>query len=403
MTRSPGMASRLRRLTRACPSQAKSGLCPAHFPQARERRLPPAATAWNMLSSGGVSAFFSCFAGVVLDDLEYQKLAMRVLLTGGAGYVGSHAAWGLHRAGHEVWVYDNLSEGHRAAVPEDRLIVGELIDGPLLQSTLRKHKIEAVMHFAALAYVGVSVTNPAEYYQNNVVGTLSLLEAMRATEVAKIVFSSTCATYGTPERVPITESEKQAPINPYGFTKLVIEHALADYSHAYGLGYAALRYFNASGASAESPIGEDHQPETHLIPLILQVALGQREIIKVFGDDYPTPDGTCIRDYIHVDDLASAHIRALDRLEPHTELKLNLGTGRGASVMEVIEACRRVTGHPIPVAIEGRREGDPPELVADASLANKQLGWQPKYTDIESVVASAWRWHQAHPNGFGDR
>ncbi len=328
---------------------------------------------------------------------------MRVLLTGGAGYVGSHAAWTMHRAGHEVLVFDNLSEGHRAAVPEDRLVVGELMDRSLLESTLRQHKIEAVMHFAALAYVGVSVTDPAEYYQNNIVGTLSLLDAMRAAEVNRIVFSSTCATYGEPEQVPISEEEKQSPINPYGFTKLAIEHALSDYSHAYGLGYAALRYFNASGASVDSPIGEDHKPETHLIPLVLQVALGQRENIKIFGDDYPTPDGTCVRDYIHVDDLASAHVAALKKLEPSTALKLNLGTGNGASVMEVVEACRRVTGHPIPVVMEGRREGDPPELVADARLANQTLGWQPKYTDIESIVASAWRWHEAHPDGYEDR
>ena len=197
--------------------------------------------------------------------------------------------------------------------------------------------------------------------------------------------------------------EPQLPVNPYGFTKLAIERALADYSRAYGLGYAALRYFNASGASVDSPIGEDHKPETHLIPLVLQVALGQRDNIKVFGDDYATPDGTCIRDYIHVDDLASAHVAALEKLQPSTALKLNLGTGNGASVMEVVEACRRVTGHPIPVVVEGRREGDPPELVANASQANEILGWQPQYTDIESIVATAWRWHESHPNGYDDR
>ena len=258
------------------------------------------------------------------------------------------------------------------------------------------------MHFAALAYVGVSVISPAEYYQNNIVGTLSLLDAMRAVGVERIVFSSTCATYGLPEKVPITEAEKQAPINPYGFTKLAIEQALADYSHAYGISYAALRYFNASGASVDSPIGEDHDPETHLIPLVLQVALGQREVVKVFGEDYPTPDGTCIRDYIHVDDLASAHVAALETLEAGMTLKLNLGTGHGVSVMQVIEACRRVTGHPIAVEVVGRRAGDPPELVADASLATKTLAWHAQYTDIESIVATAWRWHQTHPNGYDD-
>ncbi|MCG8449887.1 MAG: UDP-glucose 4-epimerase GalE [Pirellulales bacterium] len=328
---------------------------------------------------------------------------MRVLLTGGAGYVGSHSAAMLHRTGHEIWVYDNLSEGHRAAAPEGRLIVGDLMDQEKLRSVFREHQIEAVMHFAASCYVGVSVTDPAAYYQNNIVGTLSLLDAMRAADVGKIVFSSTCATYGIPDVVPITESEKQAPISPYGFTKLAIEHALADYSHAYGLGYAALRYFNASGASDESDIGEDHEPETHLIPLVLQVALGGRDDIKIFGDDYPTPDGTCIRDYIHVDDLAAAHIAALEMLESGTQLKLNLGTGQGASVKEVVDACRRVTGHPIPATIVPRREGDPPELVADASLANKTLGWTPKYDKIEDIVASAWQWHQAHPRGYDDR
>ena len=332
---------------------------------------------------------------------------MRVLIVGGAGYVGSHTAWMLHRGGHEIWIYDNLSEGHRAAVPEGKLIVGDLMDGEKLEGVFREHKIEAVIHFAASCYVGVSVTDPAPYYQNNIVGTLSLLNAMRAAKVEKIVFSSTCATYGIPETVPITETETQSPINPYGFTKLAIEHALTDYSNAYGLGFAALRYFNASGASDansnERPIGEDHDPETHLIPLVLQVALGQRENIKIFGDDYPTPDGTCVRDYIHVDDLATAHVAALELLEPGAQLKLNLGTGRGASVKEVIEASRRITGHAIPAEIVPRREGDPPELVADASLANKTLNWQPKYTDIEAVVASAWKWHQERPRGYDDR
>ncbi|HEX6963118.1 MAG TPA: UDP-glucose 4-epimerase GalE, partial [Lacipirellula sp.] len=298
---------------------------------------------------------------------------MKVLLTGGAGYVGSHAARLLQQAGHEVWVYDNLSNGHRGALRNLRFIEGDLMDGARLASAFRDCSIDAVMHFAAYAYVGESVTDPAKYYHNNIGGTLTLLDAMRATGVGRIVFSSTCATYGVPEIVPITESEKQAPINPYGFTKLAIEHALADYSKAYGIGYAALRYFNASGAAEDGSIGEDHKPETHLIPLILQVALGQRDEALVFGDDYPTPDGTCIRDYIHVDDLGRAHIAALERLESGTELKLNLGTGAGASVMEVIEACRRVTGHEIPHRVAPRRPGDPPQLVADASLARKTL------------------------------
>jgi UDP-glucose-4-epimerase GalE len=327
---------------------------------------------------------------------------MKVLLTGGAGYVGSHAARLLKQSGHHVWLYDNLSNGHRAAAVGGELIEGDLMDGARLAAAFRDHSIDAVMHFAAYAYVGESVTDPAKYYHNNIVGTLTLLDAMRSQRVNRIVFSSTCATYGQPDRVPITESEKQAPINPYGFTKLAIEHALADYSKAYGLGYAALRYFNASGAAEDGSIGEDHKPETHLIPLILQVALGQRDEITVFGDDYPTPDGTCIRDYIHVDDLGRAHIAALERLESGTELKLNLGTGEGASVMEVIDAARRVTGHAIPHRVVPRRPGDPPRLVADASLARKTLDWTPKYVGIEPIVASAWGWHKAHPNGYGN-
>ncbi len=327
---------------------------------------------------------------------------MRILVTGGAGYVGSHAARLLIAAGHDVWVYDNLSQGHRGACPPGRLIEGELLDRPLLIEVLRSRKIDAVMHFAAFALVGESVSDPAKYYQNNVVASLSLLEAMRACDVKQIVFSSTTATYGVPERVPITEEEKQAPINPYGFCKLVIEHALADYAHAYGFGYAALRYFNAAGAAPAGDLGEDHDPESHLIPIVLAVALGQRPEISVFGDDYPTPDRTCIRDYIHVDDLGAAHVLALDRLKSGQGLQLNLGTGRGYSVREVIDACRRVTGRPIPERMGERRPGDPPELVADSTRAQKVLCWQPKYNDIDSIVATAWRWHSGHPHGFGD-
>jgi len=257
------------------------------------------------------------------------------------------------------------------------------------------------MHFAAFAYVGVSVKDPAIYYQNNIVGSLALLDAMRTAGVDRIVFSSSCATYGIPERVPIAEDHPQHPISPYGFTKLVIEHALADYSHAYGLGYAALRYFNASGAAADGTIGEDHDPETHLIPLVLQVALGQRESVDIFGTDYPTPDGTCIRDYIHVDDLATAHVAALEKLKPGMALKLNLGTGHGASVQEVIDLCREVTGHPIPVRKVARREGDPPALVADASAAKRELNWQARYS-MREIVESAWAWHSKHPRGYGE-
>lgn len=327
---------------------------------------------------------------------------MDILVTGGAGYVGSHAVRLLQRAGHEVWVYDNLSLGHRGAVPEGRLIEGDLLDGPRLVEVLRHQRIEAVMHFAAFALVGQSVSEPAIYYRNNIAGSLSLLEAMRSAGVRKIVFSSTTATYGAPQRIPITEDEPQQPINPYGFTKLVIERALADYARAYGFGYAALRYFNAAGASPDGDLGEDHSPESHLIPLVLSVALGQRERITIFGDDYPTPDGTCIRDYVHVDDLGDAHVRALSLLQPGAELKLNLGTGRGHSVREVIDACRRVTGHPIPEIVGPRRHGDPPELVADARRARGLLGWQPRYEDIGQIVATAWNWHRRNPHGYGD-
>jgi UDP-glucose 4-epimerase len=327
---------------------------------------------------------------------------MNVLLTGGAGYVGSHAARLLKLAGHEPWVYDNLAYGHRAAVPSGRLIEGDLMDGAKLAAAMRDHKIDAVMHFAAFCYVGESVTEPAKYYQNNVTGTLSLLDAMRAEKVNRIVFSSTCATYGVPDTVPITENEKQSPINPYGYTKLAIEFALADYARAYNWGYAALRYFNASGAADDGSIGEDHEPETHLIPLVLQVALGQRKEVLVFGDDYPTPDGTCIRDYIHVDDLGSAHIAALEQLKPGMGLKLNLGTGIGASVMDVVNACRRSTGHEIPTRTVERRPGDPPALVADPTLARQTLGWNPKHVGIDSIVSSAWAWHKAHPTGYAD-
>ena len=325
---------------------------------------------------------------------------MRVLVTGGAGYVGSHAVRLLELAGHEVWVYDNLVYGHRQAVRSDRLIVGDLLDQPRLEQNLRNRAIEAVIHFAAFAYVGESVEDPAKYYRNNVAGTLSLLDCMRSSGVDKIVFSSTCSTYGDQEKVPISEDQPQNPLNPYGFTKLVIERALADYAHAYGWGYAALRYFNAAGAAADGTIGEDHTPETHLIPLVLQVALGKRDHILVFGDQFPTRDGTCIRDYTHVEDLASAHLAALQRLKPGYTLRCNLGTGTGTTVLEVIEACRKVTGHPIPLRHVPARPGDAPALVADPTLARTELGWSPRYTTIEPIVETAWRWHQMHPLGY---
>ena len=327
---------------------------------------------------------------------------MNILVVGGAGYIGSHAVQSLLDAGHQVHVFDNLSRGHREAVPDGLLIEGELTNQDLLQQVLVDHRIEAVMHFAAFALVNESVNDPALYYQNNVIAALSLMEAMRLAGVKKFVFSSTTATYGEPERIPIRETTPQQPINPYGFTKLVIEQALADYAAAYGLGYAALRYFNAAGAHPEGHIGEDHDPESHLIPIVLQVALGQRDKITVFGDDYPTPDGTCIRDYVHVNDLADAHLKALDQIQLGKGLCLNLGTGRGTSVREIVDACRDITGHQIPEQIGPRREGDPAELVADASMAKDVLGWVPKYTEIHSIVETAWLWHQSHPNGYAD-
>ncbi len=332
-----------------------------------------------------------------------ESRRVKILVTGGAGYIGSHAARWLDRAGHEVWIYDDLAQGHRAAALPGRLIVGQLADRARLAGLLRERQIEAVMHFAARALVGESVIDPAKYYEDNIVAGIHLLEAMRAEGVRKLVFSSTTATYGAPDRIPIGEDTPQQPINPYGFSKLVIEHALADYARAYGLGYAALRYFNAAGASPDGDLGEDHDPESHLIPLVLQVALGQRPQITLFGDDFATPDGTCIRDYVHVDDLASAHLAALDRLAPGVELRLNLGTGRGHSVRQVIDMCRQVTGHPIPAVVGPRRAGDPPELVADARRARQELGWVPRYESLEDIVRTAWRWHASHPHGYDDR
>ncbi|HBI44455.1 MAG TPA: UDP-glucose 4-epimerase GalE [Planctomycetales bacterium] len=327
---------------------------------------------------------------------------MRILVTGGAGYIGSHAVRLFLARGHDVWVYDNLSMGHRAAVPAERLIAADLCETQRLDHALMLHRIEAVVHFAAFAFVGESVTNPAKYYQNNLVNTLNLLDALRRHKIGRIVFSSTCATYGVPEVVPITEDEKQKPINPYGNTKLAVEHALADYAAAYGWGFAALRYFNAAGAAADGSIGEDHDPETHLIPLILQTALGQRPGIEVFGTDYPTPDGTCVRDYIHVDDLADAHLLALEALAPGKQLRYNLGTGRGYSVREVLRAAEEVTGKKVGVKEGPRRAGDPPVLVAASEKVQRELGWRPKYTDLRSVVETAWKWHRTHPKGYDD-
>jgi UDP-glucose 4-epimerase len=336
---------------------------------------------------------------------------MRILVTGGAGYVGSHAVRLLAEHGHEVWVFDNLSTGHAAAVPSDRLIVADLADAEALESTLRERRIEAVMHFAALALVGESVRDPLRYYRANLAHTLGLLEAMRRAEVPRIVFSSSAAVYGTPQSSPIAEDAPTRPINPYGRTKLAVEWLLEDaraaqdcrpgLRPALGLAYAALRYFNAAGASPGGAIGEDHRPESHLIPLVLQAALGQRPAVDILGTDYPTPDGTCVRDYVHVDDLAAAHLAAVERLRPGDGWRLNLGTGRGQSVREVVRVCREVSGRDIAVREAPRREGDPPELVAAPGRAATLLGWQPRYRRLPEIVETAWRWHRDHPHGYG--
>jgi UDP-glucose 4-epimerase len=327
---------------------------------------------------------------------------MRILVTGGAGYIGSHTVKLLLARGHDVTVYDNLSEGHRKAVPADRLVVGDLKDVDHLDHVLVVNRIEAVVHFAASCYVGESVTDPAKYYLNNLSTSLNLLERCRRHGVNRFVFSSTCATYGVPTAVPITEAEKQLPINPYGNTKLAFERMLADYAPAYGIGYAALRYFNAAGAAADGSIGEDHDPETHLIPIVLQVALGKRPHVEIYGTDYPTPDGTCVRDYIHVDDLAEAHLLALAKLQPGRGMQCNVGIGRGYSVREVVRTAEEVTGKKIAVKEGPRRPGDPPALVAASDKIRRELGWSPKYTDLRSIVETAWIWHKNHPDGYGD-
>ena len=317
-----------------------------------------------------------------------------ILVTGGAGYIGSHYVLYATELGEEVVVLDNLVYGHKAAVPDGvELIEGSIGDRALLDELFQTHKIDAVVHFAAYAYVGESVASPAKYYNNNTVATLNLLDAMRNHNVKHFVFSSTCATYGNPQYVPMDEKHPQAPINPYGESKFFVEHFLRAYHHAYGLNYTALRYFNAAGCDAKGRIGESHDPETHLIPLILQVATDKRESINVFGTDYDTPDGTGIRDYIHVLDLAQAHSLAINRLKSGGESAIyNLGTEKGYSVREVIATCEKVSGKPIKVKECPRREGDPPRLVASAGKARKELGWKPVYQDLEAIIETAWAW-----------
>jgi UDP-glucose-4-epimerase GalE len=328
---------------------------------------------------------------------------MRILVTGGAGYIGSHAVRLFLERGHDVWVYDSLALGHRRSVPAERLIVGDLCETHRIDHALVEKRIEAVVHFAAWAAVGESVVNPAKYYQNNLVNTLNLMECVRRAGIDRFVFSSTCATFGAPERMPITEETPQHPINPYGFTKLAIERALADYARAYGWGFAALRYFNASGANPGGTIGEDPDPQTHLIPLAIFAAMGLRPHIEVFGSDYPTPDGTCVRDYIHVDDLAEAHLLALEKLQAGQGMHYNLGIGRGYSVREVIRTVEEVTGKKVPVKEGPRRAGDPPFLVASSAKILTELGWKPRYAELKPIVETAWQWHSKNPKGYRDR
>ena len=329
---------------------------------------------------------------------------MNVLVVGGAGYIGSHCVRQLVAAGHRPVVLDNLVFGHRSALcAEIPFYDADLGNQEIVGQILRDESIELVMHFAAFAYVGESVTEPRKYYNNNFVATLRLLETMLDNGVKKFVFSSTCATYGEPQSLPIVETLAQAPINPYGQTKLDVENCLKSFAHAYGLSFAAFRYFNAAGAAEDGTIGEDHQPETHLIPLVFDAATGRRDHIKIFGTDYDTPDGTCLRDYVHVDDLSRAHIAAFEKLEtPGASHFYNLGTGRPNSVREIIDAVEAVTGLKVPVIDDGRRAGDPPALYADSSKAQNELGWEIKFTEVKEIIESAWRWHQAKPDGFSD-
>lgn len=319
---------------------------------------------------------------------------MAVLVLGGAGYIGSHINKRLHKEGYETIVFDNLVYGHREAVRWGDFVQGDLENQEELERVFCDYRIEAVFHFAAYAYVGESMEEPEKYYLNNVANTLKLLSVMRKYGCSKIIFSSTCATYGEPDRVPITEDMKQRPINPYGRTKLMIEKILEDYGRAYGLKYVILRYFNAAGADPEGEIGESHNPETHIIPLVLEAANGEREDIKVFGTDYDTPDGSCIRDYIHVEDLAAAHLLALHYLEQGKQSDcFNLGNASGTSVLEVIESVRRVTGRVFQVVEAGRRAGDPARLVGSSRKAQELLGWKPVYGEIDTIVKHTWKWH----------
>lgn len=327
---------------------------------------------------------------------------MKILITGGAGYVGSACLRYVASQGHEVMAYDNLVMGHRGAVDGHPLVEGDIADTELLTKTLKEFAPDAVMHFAAATYVGESVENPAYHYANNVGGTLSLLNAMRAAGVTRMLFSSTCATYGMTASEAMSEETPQDPFSPYARTKLAVEWMIRDFAHAYGMGFTLLRYFNASGGEPDGSHGEDHRPENHLIPLVLEVPLGKRDKIMVFGQDYPTADGTCIRDYVHIHDLASAHLLAIEATDETTAEVFNIGTGNGNSVMEIIKACEKVTGQTIPYEVTERRPGDPPRLVAEPTKLKTQLGWEPQYTNIEDTIATAWAWHKKFPNGYGN-
>lgn len=318
-----------------------------------------------------------------------------ILVVGGAGYIGSHMVKELLQAGYPVVVLDNLSRGHRELVPGGEFVQGDLGDAAVLDRVFSKHRIGAVMHFAAFSLVGESVEKPLDYYRNNVSCTVELLAAMQRHGVGRFIFSSTAAVYGEPAKVPITEDMPCQPTNPYGASKLTVERLLSECERASGLRYVSLRYFNAAGADASGKLGERHDPESHLIPLVLQVATGERKQIGIFGTDYPTPDGTCVRDYIHVSDLATAHLLSLKRLtDGGASAIYNLGNSRGHSVREVIETARRVTGHIIPETVAARRLGDPAVLVADSSRIRRELGWQPRYEDLSAIVETAWKWHR---------
>src|SRR3954468_16141329 len=344
--------------------------------------------------------YFSLYSSC---EISGKSFPMNVLVAGGAGYIGSHTVKRLKESGHNPIIYDNLSRGHKIAAEILKVpaVFADLNDRPTLLKALRDHRIETVMHFAAYAYVGESVDKPLIYYQNNVATTINVLQCMQEANVNRFVFSSTCAVYGDVEKMPITEDEKKAPVSPYGRSKLMVEHVLTDYANSNKkFSFAALRSFNASGCAMDGTIGEDHEPEPHLIPVVLQSILGVKDKVTLFGEDYPTPDGTNVRDYIHVDDLGDAHIKAMEKLRDGQQLFLNLGTGRGFSVKEIIRTAEQVTGKKVPLAIGPRRAGDAVALYANPARAKEALGWEAKYKDPKTIIQSAWNWFKDHPRGY---